>query len=105
MWGRGTGAAVAACALALTVAGASASADTVVSLTFDDGLADQYDARPMLEELGLNATFFVNTGRLGRSGYLTTAQLVELQAAGHEIGGHTVNHARLPAVEADEAQR
>ena len=66
--------------------------ETTVSLTFDDGAADNYQLKDMLAARGMNATFYINTGRTGTSGWLTWTQLGALQAAGNEIGGHTVNH-------------
>ena len=81
-------------------------AQTVVSLTFDDGNADQYNARPILSSHGMHGTFFVNSGRIDTtSGFLTLPQLQDLAADGNEIGGHTVQHADLPALDSDEAKR
>ncbi|RKN38011.1 polysaccharide deacetylase family protein [Streptomyces hoynatensis] len=69
---------------------------TVVSLTFDDGAADQFaNARPALRAHRLPATFYVNSGRIGREGHLTAGQVRQLATEGHEIGGHTLTHARL----------
>lgn len=86
------------------MAGTSSSA-VVVSLTFDDGRASQDRARRILAEHGLSATFYVNSGRVGRPEHLTWDELDALAAAGHEIGGHTVNHPDLTTVGADEARR
>jgi peptidoglycan/xylan/chitin deacetylase (PgdA/CDA1 family) len=91
--------AVAALAIALALAAAAgaapAEAYTVVSLEFDDGTSDQRAAIPMLAARGLRATFFLNSGRIDRRGYWTTTELRSAQAAGHEIGGHTIDHVRL----------
>ena len=78
---------------------------TVVSLTFDDGLADQYQAGAMLAARGMRGTFYVNSGRTGQSGSLTLSQLNALARAGHEIAGHTINHVNLTTVGEDEARR
>ena len=78
---------------------------TVVSLTFDDGNADQAPAATVLAEHGLAATFFVISGAIGTSGYLTRAQLDTLVAQGHEIGGHTVSHPDLTTLTSTEAKR
>jgi peptidoglycan/xylan/chitin deacetylase (PgdA/CDA1 family) len=86
---------------AVAPAGADAPAPTVVSLTFDDGLASQYDARALLAEHGLHATFFVNSGRIGHPNSMTLTELRDLQSDGNEIGGHTVSHARLTALAPD----
>ncbi|WP_367319901.1 polysaccharide deacetylase family protein [Streptomyces sp. HUAS ZL42] len=98
--------ALAALLLADPTAQAAPEAATVVSLTFDDGPADHYSAaRPILADHGMKATFYVNSGRLGLPGYLTTAQVQQLAADGHEIGGHTVTHPHLPALGADDQKR
>ncbi|WP_438007401.1 polysaccharide deacetylase family protein [Sorangium sp. So ce321] len=77
----------------------------VVSIEFDDTLADQLSARSILAEHRMHATFFVNSGRLDRPGYLTVAELRALASDGHEIGGHTVDHVRLPGLPAGEQRR
>ena len=81
------------------------SAHTVVSLTFDDVLADQAQVGAMAAAHGFHATFYVNSGRLGQSGHMTLAQVTALQAAGNEIGGHTVDHANLPTLSDADARR
>lgn len=78
---------------------------TTVSLTFDDGAASQLLAIPALHDNGMRATFYVNSGTIDTLGYLERDDLDALAAAGHEIGGHTVNHADLSAVAPDEAAR
>jgi peptidoglycan/xylan/chitin deacetylase (PgdA/CDA1 family) len=98
-------AALSGCIAALLIPSAAAAEPTVVSLTFDDAPASQYAARSMLAARGMHATFYVNSGRIGEGGYLTGAQLLDLQADGNEIGGHTVNHADLWKVDLDERRR
>lgn len=78
---------------------------TVVSLTFDDGDAEQYAAAEILSEHSLRATFFVNSNRVGKPGYMTWEQLEACAEAGHEIGGHTLDHVDLTRVGAREARR
>jgi peptidoglycan/xylan/chitin deacetylase (PgdA/CDA1 family) len=67
-----------------------------VILTFDDG---KEDARrlvlPALQQRGMRATFFIITSLVGQPGYLTWDSVRALEAAGMEIGSHTVDHARL----------
>ncbi|WP_437282979.1 polysaccharide deacetylase family protein [Sorangium sp. So ce375] len=77
----------------------------VVSIEFDDGLADQFSVRSLLAEHRMHATFFVNSGRLDHPGHLTVAQLRALASDGHEIGGHTIDHVRLPGLRASEQRR
>jgi len=62
-------------------------------LTFDDGHASDYtDAFPMLQELGLRATFFVVPTLVDTPGYVTWGQLREMVAAGMEAGSHSLTH-------------
>lgn len=74
------------------------SARTVVSLTFDDTLADQFQVGDMAAARGMRVVFFVNSPRFGTSGYMTQAQILSLEQQGHEIGGHTLSHANLPTL-------
>jgi peptidoglycan/xylan/chitin deacetylase (PgdA/CDA1 family) len=70
-----------------------------VSITFDDGFQTQYDyALPLLQARGIPATFYVITGSIGASGYLTVSELQSLQRSGNEIDSHTVNHYNLPSL-------
>lgn len=80
-------------------------AGAVVVLTFDDGLASQARAAELLREHGLTATFYVSSGLLGRPGRMTWRQVGELARAGHEIGGHTLTHARLDRLPPQEQRR
>lgn len=85
-----------------------------VVITFDDGYRDNFTlAVPALESAGLTATFFVATGFIGTDRAfphdlsedesaaaphhpkLTWDDLRSMQAAGFELGSHTVNHTNL----------
>ncbi len=90
-------AALAACAPALHPAPTSTPrpGPVVVSLTFDDGDADNFAAASVLQQAGLHATFFIPSGLVGHTGYMTWDQLLALQAAGNEIGGHSLDHVKL----------
>jgi peptidoglycan/xylan/chitin deacetylase (PgdA/CDA1 family) len=94
--------------LALAAAGAGqASAQTVVSLTFDDGITHQYSvARPELDARGMLGTFFINSGRIenGNSFFMTWSQVDALNAEHHEIAGHTVDHVVLTEATDEEVQ-
>lgn len=90
---------------AVTPAAAAPTPQTVVSLTFDDGNADQMTAAQIMSSAGLAGTFFIPSSWVGAPGYLTRTQLGLLAAAGNEIGGHTVNHADLVALPPAEATR
>ena len=78
---------------------------TVVTLTFDDGDADQMTAARVLHRYRLPATFYIITGAVGTPGYMTVPDLRQLAADGNEIGGHTVSHLRLTALTTAEARR
>src|SRR5262249_17267544 len=86
-----------------------------VVITFDDGYRDNYLlAAPILSQSGVTATFFVSTGFVGTDrefdhdhrhdstqgparsyAKLTWGDLRAMEAAGLEIGSHTVNHTNL----------
>jgi peptidoglycan/xylan/chitin deacetylase (PgdA/CDA1 family) len=85
-------------------AGSAVCATTVVSLTFDDALAQQLLAAASLERHGMRGTFFLNTWRLQKAAAenMTPAQAKDLQARGHEIGGHTLTHPHLTLLAPDE---
>jgi len=73
-------------------------------LTVDDGgrsyhtvVADQLEAR------GWRGHAFVSTDFIGQNGFLTAAQLRELDARGHVIGSHSASHpARFSACRREE---
>lgn len=81
--------------------------DRPVVLTFDDGFADFADnAWPVLARRELSATLYVTAGDLGgrsewlaslgaRLPMLTPRAVVDLAAAGCEIGAHSMSHPQL----------
>ncbi|MEV6212487.1 polysaccharide deacetylase family protein [Kitasatospora sp. NPDC051914] len=85
----------------------------LVGLTFDDGYADfaRY-AVPVLRGFGFTASVYVVPDLLGgqngwdpegpRKPLLTVDQVVELAAAGWEIGSHGLSHRALPGLPAHE---
>jgi endoglucanase len=77
---------------------------TVVSIQFDDGVADQIDTLPILNAHGMHATYFVNTGVVGDAGHMTWDQLHQLATAGNEIAGHTLTHVNLKPLKTAEAR-
>jgi peptidoglycan/xylan/chitin deacetylase (PgdA/CDA1 family) len=78
---------------------------TVVTLTFADTENTQTRVVPMLARYGMHATFYVNSARIGRSGYLSLPDLRTIAGAGHEIGSHTKDHVDLTTVSLAEARR
>jgi peptidoglycan/xylan/chitin deacetylase (PgdA/CDA1 family) len=93
-------------AFGLLLAAAPASAArTVVSLTFDDTFQTHALAGKLLEQRGWRGTFFVNAPRIGAGPtYMTLAQVQALALAGHEIGGHTLDHPDLTTLTPDRAR-
>ncbi|HVQ28082.1 MAG TPA: polysaccharide deacetylase family protein [Vicinamibacteria bacterium] len=91
--------------------------EEAVVVTFDDGYADNYEvALPILDRLGLSATFFLATGFMDgprtlerylgccdRDGMLAWDQVREMKARGHELGGHGRAHLELAPLEHDRA--
>ncbi len=62
-------------------------------LTFDDGGESYYTATAdRLEALGRRGHCFVTTDFIGQRGFLTAAQIRELDARGHLIGSHSASH-------------
>jgi peptidoglycan/xylan/chitin deacetylase (PgdA/CDA1 family) len=86
------------CLAALALPAPAASARTMVSIEFDDAFSEQWALRPLLSARGVPATFFVNSSLLGTPEHMSVAQMLTLQADGHEIGGHTRTHLALPAL-------
>ncbi|MEO3889383.1 polysaccharide deacetylase family protein [Nonomuraea sp. B5E05] len=86
-------------------ASAEPTGGAVVSLTFDDGLRRQERMARELTERGMAGTFYVHSTRVQAAGHLDGAQLARMARAGHEIGGHTRTHARLPELHPDEQRR
>jgi len=83
----------------------ASAAPTIVSLTFDDGVADQWTARELLKNRGLHGTFYVNSSRPGKARFMSFDQLYQLAADGNEIGGHTIDHVDLPTLGPDDQKR
>lgn len=64
-----------------------------IYLSFDDGnVSDMLHGLPALQERGLDATFFVVAGRLGKPGFLTEDDVRILSRAGMTIGCHGMTH-------------
>ncbi len=84
---------------------ASSGVGVVASLTFDDGWADNVRAASLLADHGMRGTFYVNTNTVGTRDRLSWPQLGAMAAAGHDIGGHTLDHVDLTTVTGPEARR
>jgi peptidoglycan/xylan/chitin deacetylase (PgdA/CDA1 family) len=95
---------VAAGGVAAPTAQSATTSPVVVSLTFDDALANQSVVPAMLDAHGMKGTFFVPSDDVGTSGHLSWGQLSTVAADGQEIAGHTLDHVDLTSVSTSEAQ-
>lgn len=94
-----------------------------VSLSFDDGFADNRVAADILEEFGARGCFYVCPGIVGErdairlhdfcrsrlqfplpSAFLDWDDLESLLARGHEVGAHTMTHPNLGEIGASEME-
>jgi peptidoglycan/xylan/chitin deacetylase (PgdA/CDA1 family) len=65
-------------------------------ITFDDGNEDVYlNAFPIMKSLGMTATNYIITNRLGLPDFLSVDELKEMSAAGWEVGCHSNSHVDL----------
>ncbi|MFH5880521.1 fibronectin type III domain-containing protein [Arthrobacter sp. NA-172] len=76
---------------------------TIISLTFDDGNADQLAAEQVLKSHGLHGTFFITTSWIDSPSWLTRANLNSIAADGNEIAGHTITHPDLTTLSSSAA--
>ncbi|RAR41589.1 polysaccharide deacetylase family protein [Paenibacillus sp. MDMC362] len=62
-----------------------------LTLSFDDGR--EYDRRLVkkLNDYGIRGTFHLNSGTLGKKGYIDASEVDSLYS-GHEVSAHTVDH-------------
>ena len=73
-------------------------------ITFDDGHeSDWIVAATELARRDLHAVFFVVWAYLGRPGYLSREQVIDLRAEGFEVGSHGMTHTRLSQISLAEA--
>jgi peptidoglycan/xylan/chitin deacetylase (PgdA/CDA1 family) len=101
-------------ALANALAGRAELPERPVVLTFDDGFADFHEtALPLLQKYGFTATVFVTTGWIEDAGpaarrrparMLTWQQVLEVAAAGLEIGAHSHTHPELDQLRAPQLE-
>lgn len=78
----------------------------MTAVTFDDGLASDYEiALPLLAKFGVRGIFFVNPSTVGQAGYLTWSQLAEMRRAGMSIQSHSHHHLDLRVLPAAVLER
>ena len=67
-----------------------------VVITLDDGYSDLYTtAYPILRAHGFKAVAYIVSSFVGKSPYVTAAQVVEMDRHGIQIASHTVDHANI----------
>jgi peptidoglycan/xylan/chitin deacetylase (PgdA/CDA1 family) len=70
--------------------------DKLVVLTFDDSAKSHFSVvRPLLQQYGFNATFFITEGfdfPENKTDYMTWDEIAQLHHEGFEIGNHTRDH-------------
>ena len=77
-----------------------------VVLTFDDAWADNHaNALGPLSRNNLPATLYAPSRLLGAAGYMTRAQLLEMDAGGVTIGAHSRTHPDLRACGPSDLER
>jgi peptidoglycan/xylan/chitin deacetylase (PgdA/CDA1 family) len=70
-----------------------------VLVSVDDGYVDDVtQILPVLRAHRMTAVFFIITGRFHEPGFVSAAQVRELDAAGMDIGAHTRDHVDLPGL-------
>ena len=74
----------------------------IISITDDDSYASFYNnGLPILQKYGLTSTDYIITSYIDNvSGYMSSAQVKGLYAAGQEIGSHSVDHPDLTTLTA-----
>jgi len=74
--------------------------EPLISVTFDDGYETTYEAAiPIMQKRGIHTTQYILSGVENNPLYLDWDQVKAIQAAGHEIGCHTINHPDLQTID------
>ncbi|GAC1318204.1 MAG: hypothetical protein NVSMB25_07320 [Thermoleophilaceae bacterium] len=69
-------------------------------ISVDDGYVDDVSViLPLLKRMHMVATFYVITRRFHESGFVTAAQVRQLEQAGMDIGAHTRTHVTLTGLD------
>ena len=77
----------------------------LVSVTVDDGWRSAAElVRPLLDQRGLAATFYVNPATIGTPGFLSAAQLTSLHRGGHEVASHAHADVDLTGLRAERVE-
>jgi peptidoglycan/xylan/chitin deacetylase (PgdA/CDA1 family) len=78
----------------------------IVTFTFDDFPKSAVDhGAPVLDRAGLRGTFYACAGNVGTTGaygpHFNAQDIIALEASGHEIGCHTVDHVDCARIDAE----
>ena len=77
-----------------------------VVVTFDDGTDDLYHhAYPILAKYRIPAIIFLIVSNIGKQGNLHPDQIRRMSEDGIRFGSHTLNHAYLPSLPAEQARQ
>jgi len=72
--------------------------ESYISITFDDGYVSQYNAAKTLENYGWRGVIYFPSGLAGKEfegiPVMNWQQIEDLHSRGHEIGAHTLTHAK-----------
>lgn len=81
--------------IAAAVRGQAALPPKPIAITFDDGWRNQFTlAKPILDQYGFKATFYLVTNYLSSTTtFMSWQDVAVLNAEGHWIGSHSVSHA------------
>ena len=89
-----------------TLPSPSTARNGTVAVTFDDGLASDYEsAFPLLGEFGVRGVFFLNPSTVGGARYLSWPQVAEMSRAGMSIESHSYHHLDLTVLPGRKLER
>lgn len=67
-----------------------------VVITFDDNNEDNYtNAFPIMQRLGFSGVLYLISSRIGSKDYLNKTEILQMVAAGWEVGDHSMSHPNL----------
>lgn len=80
--------------MAAAIRGQGALPPKPIAITFDDGWRTQFTlAKPILDQYGFKATFYIVTNYAGRTPtFMSWEDIAALSAQGHWIGSHSLSH-------------
>ncbi len=80
--------------------------EALISFTFDDGYACQYETViPLLEKYDFSSTFYFTNDFLDKPGYVTSKEVIEIFRKGHEIGSHSLTHKNLKQISRSQVKK